>query len=94
MKQSNGKFLNLLSFVALVIAALLIFVCKLLTIVGLEITGSLINILETVRDCIILLVISLSAFNFVSGKGKATKIIFAIAICRFIAGILLIWFAK
>ncbi len=93
MKQSNGNFLNFLCFVVLVLSAVLIFVCKLLPIVGLEVGGSLINILETVRDCLILLFIALSALNFVKGKGKVTKIIFAISICIFIAGIVLIWFA-
>lgn len=94
MKNSNNGFLNFLSFVALIIMAVLTFISKLLPIVEIDITGSTINLLSTVRDALVLLVVSLGAWKFASTKGKKTKTIFVISLLIFVAGIVLIWFVK
>ncbi len=95
--DSNGSNRNnvfdFLSYIVLVIAALLIFINKLLPLVGLNISGATIHVLETIKEVFILLVIGFSAYNFVAHKrNKAWKVIFIIAMVIFIAGIVLIWF--
>lgn len=90
--KTDKNLLNLLSFFALVIVAILIFVNKLLPMVGINASGPLFGILSTIKEIFILIVVGLSAYNFVAYKSKAWKIVFWVAIVLFIAGVVLIWF--
>ncbi len=92
MGNSNKNILNLFSFIALIIVAVLIVINNLLPIVGVNITGAFFSILNTIKEVLILIVVGISAYNFVAGKSKTYKIIYWIAIGLFIAGIILIWF--
>ncbi len=91
-KTGNKNILNLLSFFALAIVAVLIIINNLFPMVGIVIEGSFKNILSTVKDVFVLIVIGLCAYNFVAGKSKAWKIVFLVAVLLFVAGIILYWF--
>ena len=91
MKKSNQDLLNTLSYVALVIIALLLVVRNLLPIVGVNIDGPLFSILDTVQNIFILIVIGICAYNFASGKAKWVNILFWVAVVIFIVATILIW---
>ena len=90
--KSDKNLLNCLSFFALVIVAILIVVNNLLPLIGIEIKGMLFSILNTVKEIFILIVVGLSAYNFVSYKSKTWKTIFWVGVALFVAGVVLSWF--
>lgn len=89
MKTNNKNILNLLSFFALIIVAVLIVINNLLPAIGVNVSGRLFSILGTIKDIFILIVIGLSAYNFVAGKSKGWRITYWIAIVLFIVGVVL-----
>ena len=90
--ERNVNILNLMSFVALIIVAILVIVNQLLPVVGIETTGPFFHVLETIEKLFTVIVIGISAYNFVANKGKGLKITYWVAVALFIAGIVLIWF--
>ena len=90
--EKNINVLNLLSFVSLIIVAVLIVVNNLLPIIGIETKGAFFNVLRTIQEIFTVIVIGVSAYNFVAKKGKGLKIAFWIAIAIFVVGIVLLWF--
>ena len=90
--KNEKNVLSFLSFFALLIVAILIFVNKLLPIVGINVGGSLFDILSTIKEVFILIVVGISAYSFVANKNKTWKIVFWVAILLFVAGVVLIWF--
>lgn len=92
MNSKNKNLLNLLSFVALLIVAVLIVVNNLLPIVGVTLTGTLFSVLGTIKDVFILIVVGLSGYNFVANRSKVWKIIYLVAVLVFVAGVVLYWF--
>ena len=90
--EKNINLLNLLSFVSLIIVAVLIVVNNLLPIIGIETKGPFFNVLRTIQEIFTVIVIGVSAYNFVAKKGKGLKITFWIAIAIFVVGIVLLWF--
>ena len=88
---SNKNLLNFLSFASLVSVALLIFVGQFLPVIGIEIKGALFNILNTVKEIFVVIVIGFTAYRFVVGKAKWVKVLYWIAIVLFIAGIVIAW---
>lgn len=89
MKSENKNIFNLFSFIVLVIAAVLIFVNKLLPVIGINAGGPLFAILDTIKDVLILIVIGLLAYNFAKGKKKGWKITYWVSLGLFVAGIVL-----
>ena len=91
MKTSNKNILNLMAYVALILIAFFVLIQNLLPAIGVDIGGAIINIIKTIEEVLILLVIAFTAYNFVQGKKKAWKIIYWIAIALFIVGVIFIW---
>jgi len=89
--SSNVNILNLLSYISLVIVALLIFLTKLLPLVGLEVGGTLINVLDTVKEIFVIIVIGVNSYRFVVGKAKWLNIVYWISVVLFVASVVLIW---
>ena len=89
MKSENRSIFYFFSFIVLVIAAVLIFVNKLLPVVGVNASGPLFTILDTIQNIFVLLVIGFFAYYFVSSKKKAWKIVYWISLALFIVGIVL-----
>ena len=95
MKNSNKNVFNLMSYVALIIIALLIVVDNFLPIIGVQFTGAIgtfMNILETIKNLFILIVIGVAAYNFIGDKAKWVKVVYWIAVVVFIVGAVLAWF--
>ncbi len=89
--SSNKNVLNLLSFISLIIVALLIFLTKFLPLVGLTIEGALINILDTIKEILVIIVIGVNSYRFIVGKAKWINVLYWIAVALFVASIVLIW---
>lgn len=93
MKKSNKNFLNVLSYVALILIALLLAITNLLPVIGVNISGPLVNALKTVQNVLILIIIGVSAYNYAFRQGaKWIKVLFWISIVIFVVGTVLLWF--
>lgn len=89
-RKNNGIF-NLFSYIVLIVASILIFVNNLLPAVGITMGGVVFNILETLKDVLILIMIGIMSYNFILGKGKVAKIFYWVAIVIFVVGVVLRW---
>ena len=89
--KGEKKALNLISFVALVIISFLLLITRILPMVGLNIEGSLVNLLETVKNVLVLIVIGINAYSFAANNKKWFKILFWVAIIVFVVATVLIW---
>ena len=91
MKGQNKNVLNLMAYIAFIVVALLIVVNNLFPLMGITIGGTLWNVLETVKNVLILLVLGIMAFNFTSGQAKWVKILYWVALVIFIVGTIILW---
>ena len=91
MKGPNKNVLNLMAYIAFIVVALLIVVNNLFPLMGITIGGTLWNVLETVKNVLILLVLGIMAFNFTSGQAKWVKILYWVALVIFIVGTIILW---
>ena len=92
MKNSNKNFINLLSYVALVIVALLMVVDILGHFNILTISGGLVfNLLTTIKNLCVLIVIGCAAYNFLPGNKEWIKILFWVSVIVLIVGTVLMW---
>ena len=88
MRKSNKGIISVLSFIALIIIALLMVVTS--PFVGMS--GILTNILKTIENVLILIIIGFSAFAFANDSTrKWVKIIYWIAVVIFVAGTVFLW---
>lgn len=83
--QARRDFIKLCCFITLLLAAVLIFVDKLLPLVGVDVSGMLFSILRLIRDIALLLGIVFGAFSFARAHGKTWVIIFWIAVVLYVA---------
>ena len=86
--MSKKNIGNLLSFVALVILALLLTVSNILPLIGINLDGSLFGLLGLIKDLAVLIVIGLGAYYFTRGN-KVLNIIFWVAIIIYVACVIL-----
>ncbi len=95
MKSSNKNFINALAYISLIIVALLMFVDKLLPVVGISITGGWLgvffNILRTISNIFTLIILGVAAYRFTDGNKKWIKILFWCAVVVFITATVLMW---
>ena len=82
---------NFFAFVALVIIAFLLCITRLLPILGVNISGPIINLIATVQNVLILFIVGILAYNFAMGKRKWVKILFWCSVIVYIAGSILLW---
>lgn len=92
MKNSNKNVLNMLAYVAMIIFALLLLIGNVLPVIGLNIGGTLISVLNTVQNVLILIVVGVSAYGFVQGRAKWINILYWIALVVFVVGTVFYWF--
>ena len=91
MKKSNKTIMDLIAYVALVVVAVLIILTG-LDAVGVKIFGStVLNLLDTIKNVSILIVVGFASFNYMKNGGKAIKIIYWVAVAIFIVGTVLLW---
>ncbi len=89
--KGSKHILNVISYVALVIVALLLIISTGLPLVGIIISGPIINLLSTIKEIFVLIVIGVSAYNFASNNKKWVKVLFWISIVVFIVATVLLW---
>lgn len=82
--KKEKNFYNLLCFIVLFISAVL-------SIIGGILDDKIENILRTVSEVFILLVLAISAYKFVSKKGKGWKVVYWVSFAIYVAGIVFIW---
>lgn len=87
----NVNVLNLMAFVGVIIIAVLEFFGFLASHDILTVGGALVNFLSTVKNVCILVVIGITAYNFVKGKSKGWLITYIVAMSIIILTTIFIW---
>lgn len=87
--QAKRDFIKLCCFITLLLAAILIFVDNLLPLIGVDVSGTLFNVLRLIKDIALLLGIVFGAFSFARAHGKTWVIIFWIAVILYVASAIL-----
>ena len=93
MKKSEKEVnvLNLMAFIGLVIVAVLEIFGLLSNLEILTIKGMLMNLLNTIKNICIMLVIGITAYNFVKDKSKGWLITYIVAISVIFVTTVLAW---
>lgn len=89
MNAERSGLINFIAFIAVIVIALLeIFsVLEHFDVVG----ETLINVLNTIKNFAIILVMGVSAYRYASNRKKTVRIIFLVAILIIIAATVLLW---
>ena len=87
----NVNVLNLMAFIGVIIIAVLEVFGFLARHDILTVGGTLVNFLDTLKNICILVVIGITAYNFVKGKSKGWLITYIVAICIIILATIFIW---
>ena len=87
----NVNILNLMAFIGVIIIAVLEIFGFLARHDILTVGGTLVNFLDTLKNICILVVIGITAYNFVKGKSKWWLITYIVAICIIILATIFIW---
>lgn len=91
MKKDSQNLLATLSFIVLTIFALLLAVEYILPIIGVNLEGTLLNILNTIKNFFIVVIIGVMAFSFIEGKAKWLVWVFWISIIIIIVATVIMW---
>lgn len=92
MKSENKSVLNLFAFIALIALAILEVLTG-LNGIGVELFGgTILSLLNTIKNICVVIVIGILAFNFVAGKKKGFIITYWICVAIFIVATVLMWF--
>ncbi len=88
-RAARNDLVRICCYVALILAALLIFVNNLLPLIGVNVTGSLFSILTIIKDIALLIGISFGAYAFARSQGKTWVIIFWVAFALYVVSSIL-----
>lgn len=92
-ENKNSKdLINLVSFIMLIIIAVLTLVDKLLPVIGVNVDGLLFAILELIREIFVFILVAFFAYKFVAKKTDSYKITYWVAFGVYLAGIILMLF--
>ena len=80
-----------MSYIALVIIALLILMNNLLPLIDVTIGPKIKNVLETVQNLLVLIVLGVLSYKFTLSSAKWIKVLYWIALIIFIAGTVILW---
>ena len=87
---NDKKIFNLFSYIALILAALLLIIYILLPLCGVNVSGPFFAVLALIKDILLVVVVGYFAYYFAySTKGKVWKIVYWVALVLYIAGALL-----
>lgn len=89
--EKNVNILNLMAFIGVIIIAVLELFGFFASHDILTVGGTLVNFLNTVKNICIMLVIGISAYNFVKGKSKGWLITYIVAMSIIVITTILIW---
>lgn len=91
MKNTNKNILSILSYIALIIVSLLIVVQNFLPIIHIKITGGFVNLLDTIKNLLVLIVVGFAGYSFTVGRKKWVKILFWVSVAIYVVGTVLKW---
>ena len=92
-ENKNSKdLIKLVSFIMLIIIAVLTLVDKLLPVIGVNVDGLLFAILELIREIFVFILVAVFAYKFVSKKTDSYKITYWVAFGVYLAGLILMLF--
>lgn len=95
MRRTNGSgydwypVIKACSYVALIVAGILIFIHNLLPMVGVKIEGKILGALELAKNLALLVGIGFGAYAFTRGKKIWVAVLFWIALVLYIASVIL-----
>ena len=91
--QKNDQLINTLAYFAIALIAILIVIQYFFPVIGIEIKGAFLHVLQTLQNVFILIVLGLAAYNFVNGKKKGWIISYWVFVIIFIVATIFIWIA-
>ena len=91
MKGSNKGVLNVMAYVAFIVIALLILINNFLPIIGITIAGQIKNVLVTIQNVLVLIVLGVMSYKFAMNNAKWIKIVYWIAFVIFVTGTIILW---
>ncbi len=83
--SARNDLVRLCCYIALVLAGVLLIITNFLPLVGLKIEGKFLSVMVMVKDIALLIGIVFAAYSFARSHGKATTIIFWIAVVIYVA---------
>ena len=89
--MKGRKIVNALAFFSLLILALLLTIKYLFPLIGINIQWDVFNVLETIQNVFVLIVIATCAYSFVANKAKWVIVVYWISIVIFIVAVVLMW---
>ena len=97
MSQRNGgptryDIVKVCCFIALIIGAIFVFINNLLPVCGVNVSGSIFNLLALIEKVALLIGIGLGAYGFAKGNKRWVWIVFIVALVVYVIGIVLIFF--
>ncbi len=87
--QAKADFIRICCYVALILAAVLIFINNFLTLIEINVSGTFIDILVLIKEVALLLGIVFGAYSFARAHGKVWTILFWIALALYIVSAIL-----
>lgn len=87
--QAKADFVRICCYIALVLAAVLIFVNNLLPLLGIDVSGTFFDVLALIKDIALLLGIVFGAYAFARAHGKVWTIVFFVALALYIVSAVL-----
>ena len=95
MKRTNGSsydwypVIKACSYIALILAGILIFILHLLPLIGIELGGKILGAMELAKNITLLVGIGFGAYAFTRGKKIWVAVLFWIALVLYIASVIL-----
>ncbi|MDY6367743.1 MAG: hypothetical protein SPL13_04440 [Clostridia bacterium] len=89
--EKNDKIINMLAFFTIAIIAILIVIMYFFPVIGIEVKGAFLSVLQTLQNVLILIVVGLAGFEFVRNRKKGWKIAYWIFIAIFVVATVFIW---
>ena len=90
MKGSKGA-LNVMAYIAFIVIALLILINNFLPVIGVIIDVKITNVLTTVQNVLVLIVLGILSYKFAMNSAKWVKIVYWIALVVFVTGTIILW---
>ena len=91
MNAERSGLINFIAFIAIISIAILEVLSVLEHFHVITVGGTLINILNTIKNVAIIFVMGVSAYRYASNRKKTVRIIFLVAILIIIATTVLLW---
>lgn len=91
MKKSDKGIINALAYGALVLIACMLLITRLLPVLGVQISGPLVNILATIQNVLVLVVIGFYAYCFAENNRKWVKVLYWISVIVYVVATVLLW---